>query len=73
LADEDKIVVSRARKIQKYLSQPFSVAEVFSGIPGVYVKIEETIEGFEKIVSGELDHKSEGDFFMKGNINQVIA
>jgi F-type H+-transporting ATPase subunit beta len=46
LADEDKIVVSRARKIQKYLSQPFSVAEVFSGIPGVYVKIEETIEGY---------------------------
>ncbi|HNY36293.1 MAG TPA: F0F1 ATP synthase subunit beta [Candidatus Pacearchaeota archaeon] len=73
LADEDKIVVSRARKIQKYLSQPFSVAEVFSGIPGTYVKIEETIEGFEKIVSGELDHKSEEAFFMKGNINQVIA
>lgn len=72
LADEDKIVVARARKIQKYLSQPFSVAEVFSGIPGVYVKLEETIEGFEKIISGELDHKAEGDFFMKGNINQVI-
>jgi F-type H+-transporting ATPase subunit beta len=73
LADEDKVVVSRARKIQKYLSQPFSVAEVFSGIPGVYVTIEETIEGFEKIISGELDHKSEADFFMKGNIKQVIA
>jgi F-type H+-transporting ATPase subunit beta len=73
LAEEDKVVVSRARKIQKYLSQPFSVAEVFSGIPGVYVTIEETIEGFEKIISGELDHKSEGDFFMKGNIKQVIA
>lgn len=73
LAEEDKIVVSRARKIQKYLSQPFSVAEVFSGIPGVYVKLEETIEGFEKIISGELDHKSEEDFYMKGNINQVIS
>ncbi|MDD4531275.1 MAG: F0F1 ATP synthase subunit beta [Candidatus Pacebacteria bacterium] len=72
LADEDKIVVSRARKIQKYLSQPFSVAEVFSGIPGTYVKLEETIEGFEKIISGELDHKSEEDFYMKGNIKQVI-
>ncbi|MFA5086451.1 MAG: F0F1 ATP synthase subunit beta [Candidatus Paceibacterota bacterium] len=72
LADEDKIVVARARKIQKYLSQPFSVAEVFSGIPGTYVKLEETIEGFEKIISGELDHKAEGDFFMKGNISQVI-
>lgn len=73
LADEDKIVVNRARKIQKYLSQPFSVAEVFSGIPGVYVKIEETIEGFEKIISGELDHKAEEDFYMKGNIKQVIS
>ncbi|MFA5714573.1 MAG: F0F1 ATP synthase subunit beta [Candidatus Paceibacterota bacterium] len=73
LADEDKTVVARARKIQKYLSQPFAVAEVFSGIPGVYVKIEETIEGFEKIISGELDHKSEEDFYMKGNINQVIS
>jgi len=73
LAEEDKIVVARARKIQKYLSQPFAVAEVFSGIPGVYVKIEETIEGFEKIISGELDHKSEEDFYMKGNIKQVIS
>ena len=62
----------RERKIQKYLSQPFAVAEVFSGIPGVYVKIEETIEGFEKIISGELDNKSEDEFYMKGNINQVI-
>jgi F-type H+-transporting ATPase subunit beta len=72
LADEDKVVVSRARKIQKYLSQPFSVAEVFSGIPGIYVKVEETIEGFEKIISGELDDRSEEEFYMKGNINDVI-
>ncbi len=72
LADEDKVVVSRARKIQKYLSQPFSVAEVFSGIPGTYVKIEETIDGFDKIISGELDDKSEDEFYMKGNIDQVI-
>jgi F-type H+-transporting ATPase subunit beta len=71
LADEDKIVVNRARKIQKYLSQPFSVAEIFSGIPGKYVTIEETIEGFDKIVSGELDHKTEDEFFMKGNIKEV--
>jgi F-type H+-transporting ATPase subunit beta len=71
LADEDKIVVNRARKIQKYLSQPFSVAEIFSGIPGKYVSIEETIEGFDKIVSGELDHKTEDEFFMKGNIKEV--
>ncbi|MFA5754954.1 MAG: F0F1 ATP synthase subunit beta [Candidatus Paceibacterota bacterium] len=72
LADEDKVIVSRARKIQKYLSQPFAVAEVFSGIPGVYVKIEETIEGFEKIINGELDDKSEEEFYMKGNINEVM-
>ena len=71
LAEEDKIVVSRARKIQKYLSQPFFVAEIFSGIPGKYVKVEETIEGFENIVSGKLDHLSEDAFYMKGNINEV--
>ncbi len=71
LADEDKVVVGRARKIQKYLSQPFFVAEIFSGIPGRYVTIEETIEGFGKIISGELDYKSEEDFFMKGNISEV--
>ena len=72
LSEDDKITVSRARKIQKYLSQPFSVAEVFSGIPGVYVKLEETINGFDKIISGELDHKSEEDFYMKGNINEIL-
>ncbi|GMX58844.1 MAG: F0F1 ATP synthase subunit beta [Candidatus Microsyncoccus archaeolyticus] len=71
LAEEDKIVVNRARKIQKYLSQPFFVAEIFSGIPGKYVKVEETIEGFGKIVSGELDHLSEDAFYMKGNISEV--
>ncbi len=72
LAEEDKVVVNRARKIQKYLSQPFFVAEIFSGIPGKYVKVEETIEGFGKIVSGELDHLSEDAFYMKGNINEVV-
>ncbi|MFA5178142.1 MAG: F0F1 ATP synthase subunit beta [Candidatus Paceibacterota bacterium] len=71
LAEEDKIIVDRARKIQKYLSQPFFVAEVFSGIPGKYVTIEETINGFEKIVSGEMDDKPEAAFYMKGNINEV--
>lgn len=71
LAEEDKIIVDRARKIQKYLSQPFFVAEVFSGIPGKYVTIEETINGFEKIVSGEMDDKPESAFYMKGNINEV--
>ncbi|MDD5098459.1 MAG: F0F1 ATP synthase subunit beta, partial [Candidatus Pacebacteria bacterium] len=71
LAEEDKVIVARARKIQKYLSQPFSVAEVFSGIPGKYVKIEETIEGFGKIISGEMDNVSEEDFYMKGKIEEV--
>lgn len=72
LSEEDKITVSRARKVQKYLSQPFFVAEVFSGIPGVYVKLEETIDGFDKIISGDLDHQSEEDFYMKGNINEIL-
>ncbi|HNP79344.1 MAG TPA: F0F1 ATP synthase subunit beta [Candidatus Pacearchaeota archaeon] len=72
LAEEDKVIVGRARKIQKYLSQPFFVAEIFSGILGKYVKVEETIEGFGKIVSGELDHLSEDAFYMKGNINEVV-
>ncbi len=72
LSEDDKITVSRARKIQKYLSQPFSVAEVFSGIPGVYVKLEETIDGFDKIISGDLDHKSEEEFYMKGKINEIL-
>ncbi|MCK9578440.1 F0F1 ATP synthase subunit beta [bacterium] len=72
LAEEDKIVVNRARKIQKYLSQPFFVGEVFTGIAGKYVKIEETIDGFSKIISGELDHIPESNFYMKGTIDEVI-
>jgi len=71
LADDDKIVVGRARKIQKFLSQPFFVAEQFSSIPGTYVKVEETIEGFRKIISGEMDNISEDKFYMKGSINEV--
>ena len=72
LADEDKIVVDRARKIQKFLSQPFFVAEQFSSIPGTYVKVENTIDGFDKIISGELDNISEDKFYMKGTIEEVI-
>jgi F-type H+-transporting ATPase subunit beta len=72
LAEEDKIVVNRARKIQKYLSQPMFVGEVFTGIAGKYVKVEETIDGFNKIISGELDHIPESNFFMKGTIDEVI-
>ncbi len=73
LTEEDKLTVSRARKIQKYLSQPFFVAEQFTGTPGKYVKLEDTIEGFEKILSGELDAIQEQDFYMKGSISEVLA
>ncbi len=73
LTEEDKLTVSRARKIQKYLSQPFFVAEQFTGTPGKYVKLEDTIDGFEKILSGELDEVQEQDFYMKGAISEVLA
>ena len=72
LSDEDKLVVNRARKIQKFLSQPFFVAEVFSGKPGRYVKLVDTIEGFERIIAGEFDSRSESDFYMKGTIDEVV-
>ncbi len=73
LTEDDKLTVSRARKVQKYLSQPFFVAEQFTGTPGKYVKLEDTIEGFEKILSGELDAIQEQDFYMKGSIQEVLA
>lgn len=72
LSDEDKLIVTRARKIQRFLTQPFFVAEVFTGTPGQYVKIEDTIKGFDMILKGELDHISEQDFYMKGTIEQVL-
>jgi F-type H+-transporting ATPase subunit beta len=73
LSPEDKQAVYRARRIQKFLSQPFAVAEVFSGIPGKYVPVKETVRGFKMILDGQLDDVSEGDFFMKGTIDEVIA
>ena len=72
LSDEDKLVVARARKIQRFLTQPFFVAEQFTGISGKYVKVTDTISGFDKILSGSLDHIPEGDFYMKGSIDEVI-
>lgn len=72
LSDEDKLTVARARKIQKFLTQPFFVAEQFTGRGGEYVKVTDTIKGFSQILSGELDHISESDFYMKGSIDQVI-
>lgn len=72
LSDEDKVIVTRARKIQKYLSQPFFVAEQFTGAEGKYVKIEDTVKGFKMILDGELDRVAEQDFYMKGSIDEVI-
>jgi F-type H+-transporting ATPase subunit beta len=72
LSDEDKMTVARARKIQKFLSQPFSVAEQFTNIPGKYVKVEETIKSFKAIVNGEYDHLPENAFYMVGTIEEAI-
>ncbi len=72
LSPEDKETVFRARKIQKFLSQPFHVAEVFTGFPGVYVSVEDTIKGFKMILDGELDSVPENDFYMKGSMDSVL-
>jgi F-type H+/Na+-transporting ATPase subunit beta len=71
LSDDDKITVSRARKIQKFLSQPFFVAEQFTGTPGTYVKLSDTVKGFKMILDGELDNVAEQEFYMKGDITEV--
>jgi F-type H+-transporting ATPase subunit beta len=73
LSDEDKLTVQRARKIQRFLSQPFHVAETFTGKPGKYVKIEDTIRGFKAICEGEYDDIPEQAFYMKGGIEEVVA
>ena len=73
LSDEDKQTVSRARKVQRFLSQPFEVAQAFTGTPGQYVKIEDTVKGFKEILEGKHDDKGEDDFYMKGGIDQVKA
>ena len=72
LSEDDKIVVARARKIQKFLSQPFHVAEQFTGIPGKYVSLKDSIRSFKMIVNGELDHLPEQAFFMVGTIEEAI-
>ena len=71
LSDEDKLTVSRARKIQRFLSQPFHVAETFTGRAGKYVKLEDTVRGFKEILDGKHDNKNENDFYMKGGIEEV--
>jgi F-type H+-transporting ATPase subunit beta len=73
LSEDDKNVVERARKIEKFLSQPFFVAEVFTGAPGKYVKLEDTIKGFQGILAGEFDHMSENSFYMVGSMDEAIA
>ncbi|MCA1973002.1 MAG: F0F1 ATP synthase subunit beta, partial [Caenispirillum sp.] len=72
LSEEDKLTVARARKIQRFLSQPFHVAEVFTGTPGVFVQLEDTIRGFTGIVSGEYDHLPEQAFYMVGTIEEAV-
>jgi F-type H+-transporting ATPase subunit beta len=71
LSDEDKVAVARARKIQKFLSQPFFVAEQFTGVPGKYVKLSDTIKAFKMILDGAFDEMPEQDFYMKGGIDEV--
>jgi F-type H+-transporting ATPase subunit beta len=73
LSEEDKLVVGRARRLQRFMSQPFAVAEQFTGIPGKYVKLEETISSFERICAGEFDTLPEQAFFMAGGVDDVVA
>jgi F-type H+-transporting ATPase subunit beta len=72
LSEEDKLTVHRARRIQRFLSQPFHVAEAFTGIPGEFVKIEDTIKGFNMILNGEVDKYPEAAFLLVGTIEQAI-
>jgi F-type H+-transporting ATPase subunit beta len=72
LSEEDKLIVARARKLQKFLSQPFHVAEVFTGISGVFVQLEDTVKSFKAVVDGEYDHLPEQAFYMVGGIDQVV-
>src|SRR5688500_17558003 len=73
LSEEDKLTVSRARKIQRFLSQPFHVAEVFTGIPGKFVQVEDTVRSFKAVVNGEYDHLPESAFYMVGGIEEAVA
>jgi F-type H+-transporting ATPase subunit beta len=73
LSEEDKTTVARARKIQRFLSQPFDVAQIFTGSPGVQVPIDVTIDSFKRVVAGEFDHLPESAFYMVGGIEEVIA
>ena len=72
LSEEDKLTVARARKVQRFLSQPFHVAENFTGIPGKYVPLKDTIKGFQAIINGEMDEYPEAAFFNVGTIEEVV-
>ena len=72
LSEEDKLVVARARKIQRFLSQPFHVAEVFTGFPGIFVPVADTIRSFKAICAGEYDHLPEAAFYMVGTIEEAV-
>ena len=72
LSEDDKLVVSRARKVERFLSQPFSVAEVFTGTPGKYVPLKETIRGFKGIINGDYDNLPEQAFYMVGSIDEAV-
>jgi F-type H+-transporting ATPase subunit beta len=72
LSEDDKITVARARKIERFLSQPFHVAEVFTGTSGVLVSIEDTVKGFKGLVEGEYDHLPEQAFYMVGTIEEAV-
>jgi F-type H+-transporting ATPase subunit beta len=73
LSEEDQLLVGRARKIQRFLSQPFHVAEVFTGMDGKYVKVEDTVRGFKEILDGKHDNLPENAFYMVGTIEEAIA
>jgi F-type H+-transporting ATPase subunit beta len=73
LSEDDKLVVARARKVQRFLSQPFHVAEIFTGIPGELVSLEDTVKGFKAIVAGEYDHLPEAAFYLVGNVEAAVA
>ncbi len=73
LSEEDKVAVARARKIERFLSQPFHVAEVFTGSPGKFVNLSDTIKGFKGLCAGEYDHLPEQAFYMVGTIDEAVA
>merc|ERR1712183_333050 len=72
LSDEDRLTVARARKVEKFLSQPFFVAEIFTGSLGKYVSLDETIEGFSKVLNGKFDELPEQAFYLVGNIEEAV-